>query len=523
MVDLLTVPGADTADYCFSELKIRPTHESTYGEWIDALTRVCSRSEACDYRLPNPHGSFAPIRTDGTLMLCIDGAAYMDAVADAIAQAKYEIFITDWWLSPEIFLKRPEGTDKWRLDMLLKRKAESGVRVCIMIYREVALAISINSRYASKHMSSLHRNIHVLRHPDHLRDSVLFWSHHEKLVVIDQSIAFMGGVDLCYGRWDRTDHPLLDLDRTSHTYERKQVKTVKMADAATKPMLLALMPLASTLPDPRVTNVVRTSRADVLITDMPLTPELPAQKSIQTGPSFDEFVSKPSETEQTSKMNLQSLVNSARMAVSWKRHAAISVAESDKGGLQLLSDGQLAYRKSTRRRGQLQREQTLDMYVPNVGHVAVPVDVPEKPTEAPVKLRRRHSSSARLLDRRRKRVRSYSVAGCTNIEMSAEQSTASGAVQAPQHEVPTTTATPRKSRPSRVENVERLVSHASEVCFKIFAPLTDRYFQKDYPPHLIRILLGSASCVDKLLKKKVFSVVLWSSVRALKGTRIACK
>ena len=34
-------------------------------------------------------------------------------------------------------------------------------------------------------------------------DSVtLFWSHHEKLVLIDNEIAFMGGLDLCFGRWD---------------------------------------------------------------------------------------------------------------------------------------------------------------------------------------------------------------------------------------------------------------------------------------------------------------------------------
>ncbi|BHF74268.1 hypothetical protein SprV_0401735300 [Sparganum proliferum] len=438
------------------EMNIRTTHESTHGEWIDALARVCSRTAARDYLMPNPHGSFAPVRTDGTLMLCIDGAAYMDAVADAIAQAKYEIFITDWWLSPEIFLKRPEGTDKWRLDMLLKRKAESGVRVCIMIYREVALAISINSRYASKHMSSLHRNIHVLRHPDHLRESVLFWSHHEKLVVIDQSIAFMGGIDLCYGRWDRTDHPLLDLDRASNTYERKQVKSVKVADVASKSMMMALMPLAGTPPEQRATNVVKTSRADVLITDMPPTPEPPSQRSVQTGTSFDQPISpapRVSETEQT-KISFQSLVNSARMAVSWKRQTSIPVGDTDKGGIQLLSDGQLAYRKSTRRRGQLQREQTVDMYVPNVGHLAVPVDVPETQTEEPVKLRRRHSISARLSDRRKRRVRSYSVAGCTNIEMSAEQSTASNAVGVPPTEVPVTA--PRKSRPSRAENVERL-------------------------------------------------------------------
>ncbi len=28
-------------------------------------------------------------------------------------------------------------------------------------------------------------------------DTVLFWAHHEKLLVVDKSIAFMGGLDMC--------------------------------------------------------------------------------------------------------------------------------------------------------------------------------------------------------------------------------------------------------------------------------------------------------------------------------------
>lgn len=28
------------------------------------------------------------------------------------------------------------------------------------------------------------------------------WSHHEKMVVIDQSVGFMGGLDICFGRMD---------------------------------------------------------------------------------------------------------------------------------------------------------------------------------------------------------------------------------------------------------------------------------------------------------------------------------
>ena len=36
------------------------------------------------------------------------------------------------------------------------------------------------------------------------------WTHHEKTVVIDQTLAFVGGIDLCYGRWDTHEHPLND-------------------------------------------------------------------------------------------------------------------------------------------------------------------------------------------------------------------------------------------------------------------------------------------------------------------------
>lgn len=56
----------------------------------------------------------------------VDGSSYMSAIANALEGAKEEIFIADWWLSPEIYLKRPcvDG-DYWRLDKILERKAVS--------------------------------------------------------------------------------------------------------------------------------------------------------------------------------------------------------------------------------------------------------------------------------------------------------------------------------------------------------------------------------------------------------------
>jgi len=50
----------------------------------------------------------------------------MAAAANAIESAKEEIMIADWWLSPEIYLKRPANTEHtFRLDKMLERKAVS--------------------------------------------------------------------------------------------------------------------------------------------------------------------------------------------------------------------------------------------------------------------------------------------------------------------------------------------------------------------------------------------------------------
>lgn len=73
----------------------------------------------------NPHKSFAPYRTPIAASWFVDGSNYMSAIADALENAKEEIFIADWWLSPEIYLKRPASGDYWRLDKVLERKAVS--------------------------------------------------------------------------------------------------------------------------------------------------------------------------------------------------------------------------------------------------------------------------------------------------------------------------------------------------------------------------------------------------------------
>lgn len=88
-----------------------------------------------------------------------------------------------------------------------------------MLYKEVEMALGINSYYSKKTLESKHENIKVMRHPDHAKVGVFFWAHHEKIVVIDQNIAFLGGIDLCYGRWDDYRHKLTDLGEFSFIFK----------------------------------------------------------------------------------------------------------------------------------------------------------------------------------------------------------------------------------------------------------------------------------------------------------------
>ena len=192
-----------------SNRRLQLRADTTFGaiDWILSIKEAVSE---CPYVQVNRYLSFAPVRpATSECKWYVDGEGYFRDVCDALLSATKEVFITDWWLSPELYLKRPvrDGDMSSRLDHVLKKIADSGVKVLIILYREVKLALYNDSEYTKKTLQNLSENIKVLRHPN----EILFkWSHHEKIVVIDQSVGFLGGLDLCYGRMDINSHPLHD-------------------------------------------------------------------------------------------------------------------------------------------------------------------------------------------------------------------------------------------------------------------------------------------------------------------------
>jgi phospholipase D1/2 len=53
----------------------------------------------------------------------------------------------------------PEENEDFRLDRLLKRKAQEGVKIYIIVYKEMAVALTINSAHTKSWLQNLHPNI----------------------------------------------------------------------------------------------------------------------------------------------------------------------------------------------------------------------------------------------------------------------------------------------------------------------------------------------------------------------------
>jgi phospholipase D1/2 len=167
--------------------------------------------ENTSWSKPNRFDSFAPVRQRCFAQWLVDGRDHMWLVSRAINQAKDVIYIHDWWLSPELYLRRPAAiSQKWRLDRLLQRKAREGVKVFVIMYRNINSAIPIDSEYSKFSLLDLHPNIFVQRSPNQFRQNTFFWAHHEKVCIIDHTLAFVGGIDLCFGRWDTPQHAVTD-------------------------------------------------------------------------------------------------------------------------------------------------------------------------------------------------------------------------------------------------------------------------------------------------------------------------
>lgn len=176
--------------------------------WLDCIQKAYTES---DFFHRHRFDSFAPPRPMCYARPIVDGQEHFDQILSAIQLAQEEILICDWWLSPNVHLARGDRGPA-QLGEELRLRAEAGVRIFVVVYREFEVALPNNSAFTRKALMDKHPNIIVLRHPRRGvgETAVIYWSHHSKICVVDHKLAFVGGIDLCFGRWDTTGHPMTD-------------------------------------------------------------------------------------------------------------------------------------------------------------------------------------------------------------------------------------------------------------------------------------------------------------------------
>ncbi|MFZ0257745.1 MAG: VTT domain-containing protein [Gammaproteobacteria bacterium] len=137
----------------------------------------------------------------------IDGECYFKAFREVVKQAQYAVFILGWDVDTRVRLVRngwhdnlPECLAEF-LDALVQQKPALNVYILNWDYAFI---------YAFEREWLPHLKLGWRTHPrlrfrldNHLP---LEASHHQKVVVVDDRVAFSGGMDLSKWRWDTSEH-----------------------------------------------------------------------------------------------------------------------------------------------------------------------------------------------------------------------------------------------------------------------------------------------------------------------------
>jgi phosphatidylserine/phosphatidylglycerophosphate/cardiolipin synthase-like enzyme len=167
---------------------------------LDALDSVATDVDG--WWVPGDRGP----REGNDVQVLIDGKTAFAAMHDALMAAHSHVHIAGWHLTPEFKLLRDTGTPT--LAQLLRDLAEK-VDVRVLLWAGPPLPAFKPTRPMMKKVQAALTDGSKVRCVLDARERTLH-CHHEKLVIIDDEIAFVGGIDLSDldgDRWDHRSHP----------------------------------------------------------------------------------------------------------------------------------------------------------------------------------------------------------------------------------------------------------------------------------------------------------------------------
>lgn len=146
----------------------------------------------------------------------VDGRDFYRALYDAFVTAENYILMAGWQFASEVTLLRGADADgrehPVELVELLAELCEQRPELAVYILAWDASAIFTFEREPLQQLKFHfrgHKHIHYKMDNAHPFGA----SHHQKFIVVDRSIAFVGGMDVCTSRWDDRCHRFEDPGR----------------------------------------------------------------------------------------------------------------------------------------------------------------------------------------------------------------------------------------------------------------------------------------------------------------------
>ncbi|MGZ4391027.1 MAG: phospholipase D-like domain-containing protein [Gaiellaceae bacterium] len=148
----------------------------------------------------------APVREGNSLEILVDGEEALPRIAEALRGARSHVHLTGWNFTPDFALER-DGRPTILRNLLAELAERIDVRVLVWagaplpLFRPSRLAMRKMQRKLTDH-TRVRCALDTHERPLHC--------HHEKTIVIDDRVAFVGGIDLTSeagDRYDSSDHP----------------------------------------------------------------------------------------------------------------------------------------------------------------------------------------------------------------------------------------------------------------------------------------------------------------------------
>jgi phosphatidylserine/phosphatidylglycerophosphate/cardiolipin synthase-like enzyme len=164
--------------------------------------------------LLRPGSNCSRIAKADRFAMLVDGSGYYSALADTIPRAQRTVAIVGWDLDTRARLG-PSGGDGPLLPPLREwlrsvADANPALEIYILTWDFPVIFANVRDPLLVREQDPFeHPRIHLHFDSEHPPGA----SHHQKLVVVDDCLAFFGGMDIAGGRWDTPEHRHHDIRR----------------------------------------------------------------------------------------------------------------------------------------------------------------------------------------------------------------------------------------------------------------------------------------------------------------------